>query len=1108
MKQTKHFFVPLLAMILSVTGAFAQTAGTVFPYGGCEYKVSKKDLLNPSNNEAIVLTVKGTGRVVIPTKVQTPEGMDREWYKVVGCSPWDSKVEDGVTEVEFSEGFKEITANSLRKPQTLQKVIIPASCETVGIGCFLDCPKLTEFVVKQGNTKYKASTNGSLLSFNGDKLIYVPAGKSGPYTVPSSVTEIMPSAFSNCKRMTVITIPTSVNKISEDSEYPSFNGSGTHFTVTPINGKFKDINGLLCDNTGKKLLHVPFKYDGLEAITDKLTIPAGITTVAPNAATGSYMKGLDLNQVEEIGNAAFNSCSALQSVKIGQRVKKIGQGAFTNCQFIKAFDVDGGNAKYLQIGGVIFTKPTHENLVLYPCGKENEYTVPEGTKTIEKFAFSDVHKLPSIKIAKSVTTIEEAAFKGAKVLKKIEFLKTSQLQEIGIYAFQQTPLGKVTIPSSVKKLGEASFADTKNLTEVHFETGCQLDSLPSNLFQNAEKLTKVVFDGTNHVQKICSSVFANCSSLATFKVPKTVSVIGSGAFRGTTALGTVEFEPGSVLDRIGQGAFSDCGITKITLPEKVKLIQELAFDHCGNLTEITLPKIFEKVDQGAFNFCENLLRFKVEEGNTNYSTLDGMLCDITKKKLEVFPAGKADSKYTLVPYFEEVSPYCFYGSKKVTNITFPKSVTKIGQRAIALCNNLKSLSFMGEDNVPTLNANIMYQSGNLKNVTIFVRKKWYENAANKATITTYNGRFKEVHPSFVTAVGYDRGTEFFPTSVDHVGVISFYTPRTSVIIQETTVEPDYTDKLGKHWNSKPYTVSSILDFAYENAQTVKDIVVLADVGVVGLKAFKAGSQLKGIYFVGKTPADLSSKDYEKPAEYPFMDNQSIYVRPSVVSDYKTAWEQGHTLGITSKIPQKTNGHGGTVCFPFDVKYPSGKGTEDIKPYVPVDFTHAHAVSNPFVRAYSLDDYYIPAFTGAFIRSKETPAVTSYCEMDNDQAHTTIALAGYNPSADNRMKGAVEDTPITNESGFQYYAFKQGKLVKLLNNVNFPYFKAYLRLKKVAGAKPFRLVFNDEDTGTATDINGVSDSGNNNAPYYNLNGVRANRPIQGVYIHNGKKVVIK
>ena len=236
----------LLAMVLSATEAFAQTVGTVFEYGGCEYRVSKKDLQNTALNEAVVLTVKGNGRVTIPTKVQTPDGMDKEWYTVTGIAPWVSTVADDVTEIEFSEGFKEISENSLRKPKTLQKIIIPVSCEKVGKGCFLDCPALTSFEVKTGNTKYKAE-NGSLLSLDGKQLVYVPAGKTGDYSVPNNVEEIMPTAFSNCKKMTKITIPASVTKISEDGEYPSFNGSGTHFTVDGSNAKFCDKDGLLCN---------------------------------------------------------------------------------------------------------------------------------------------------------------------------------------------------------------------------------------------------------------------------------------------------------------------------------------------------------------------------------------------------------------------------------------------------------------------------------------------------------------------------------------------------------------------------------------------------------------------------------------------------------------------------------------------------------------------------------------------------------------------------------------------------------------------------------------------------------------------------------------------
>lgn len=1107
----------LLAMVLSATEAFAQTVGTVFEYGGCEYRVSKKDVdPNPalSKYEVLVLTVKGSGKVTIPTKVQSPEGMDREWYNVVGCVAWESKVQDGVTEVEFSEGFKEISDNSFRKPQTLQKVIIPKSCEKVGIGCFVDCPKLTSFEVKSGNMSYKAASDGSLLSYNGEQLVYVPAGKEGNYNVPNGVKEIMPSTFSNCKKMTKITIPASVTKISEEDEYPSFNTSGTHFTVLGGNN-FCDKDGLLCNKGGDKLLHVPFKYDKLEETTEKLKIPNGVTEVAKNAAIGSNLKQLDLNGTKTIGNNAFNSCSALKSVTIGKDVEKIGQGAFTNCQFVKAFDVDVHNAKYEAINGVLFTKDK-TSLLLYPCGREGDYTVPEGTEKIEAFAFSDVQKLERIKIAKTVTTIGESAFKGAKVLKGIDFQGTTNLEAIGGHAFQNTKLEKVTIPASVKTLEGASFADIETLEEVHFADGCQLKKLSGNLFQNGEKLKKVVFDGTNSLEEISSYVFFNCPKLETFTVPKTVTTIASGAFKGTKGLKTVEFEEGSVLTRIGNGAFADCGITHITLPESIKLIESFAFDHCANLTEIRLPKNLEKVNEGAFNFCESLLRFIVDKGNTKYSTLDGMLCDFDKKVLQVFPAGKANSKYTLVPYFEKVAQFCFYGTNKVTNITFPRTVKEIESRAIALCNKLESLSFMGEDNVPTLNADIMYESGNKKNVTIYVRKRWYENTANDATIGKYNDTFKEVHPSFVSSKGYDRGTEFFPTSMKNVGAISFYTERTSVILDKTAKEDAVTtpDRFGKTFPEKTYEVSSILDFAYETTTKVKAIVSLADMGYIGMKSFK-GNSIKDVYFVGNTPGELGSVNYEKPDSYPFKEGQNIYVKQSKVDDYKTKWQvENHTLNITHKIPQETNKNGGTVCFPFDVKYPTGKGNNDIKPYVPVDYTYAYAASNPIVRAYSLDDYYVPAYVGALIRSKKTATVSSYCQMDEAQEHKKDKLiaVGYKENDDNGMVGVVEDTPIQNKTGFQYYAFskKYGKFVKINDGVTFPYFKAYFRLKNssTSPAKGFSIVYDEEDVPAG--IDGITDFGkdNDNAPYYNLNGVQISKPTKGVYIHNGKKVIIK
>ncbi len=1103
----------LLAMILSATGGYAQTTGTIFESGNCSYKVLKKDLQNPENNEVEVLIVRGTGKVIIPAKVQTPDGFDREWYKVVGSVAWVSKSEDAVTEIEFPEGFKSFSIGSFRNTK-LQKIVIPASCETVSKGCFTACESLLNFGVKPGNLHYKAHTDGSLLSYDGKKLVYVPAGKSGEYTVPANVEEIMPSAFSNCRKLTTINIPASVARISDEADFPSFSSTGTHFKVDAGNAQFCDKEGLLCDQAGTKLIHVPFKWDKLVEPENKLRIPDGITEVEKNAAVNCFMKSLDLNQVKTIGVNAFASCSALESVVIGKDVEKIGEGAFTNCPKVEAFDVSSENARYQGKDGVLFTKPSADHLVLYPTGKTGEYTVPEGTVYIDAAAFTDVLNLEKINIAQSLKYIGKAAFKSAKKLKEINFTAVSNLEEVGENAFQYTKLERITIPASVKKLEAAAFADVETLKEVHFAAGSLLENLSPNLFQNAKNLTTVIFDGENKLQKINSSVFYNCISLTTFKIPKGVSSISGNAFKGTTGMETVEFEEPSILTSIGNGAFADSGIRHIRLPESVTLIDQLAFDHCTNLTKITIPKNVKEIKAGAFNFCEGLLEFVVDEANEKFSTVDGMLSDKNKKKLVVFPAGKADSKYTLVPYFEEVAEYAFYGSSKVSNITFPKTINTINIRALALCKNLRSLSFMGTDNVPSLDENILYESTNPKEVTIFVRKAWFEKTDNEEDIKKYNNKFKEVHPSFVPETGYDRGTEFFPTSVDNAGVIGFYTPRTSVIIHEKAKEKAFMDKFGKTHPEKDYTVSSILDFAYETETKARAVTVLADIGYIGLKAFK-GNSIEGVYFVGDIPGELGSVRLKYGQDYPFRENQAIYVKESKVQAYKDKWEiDSHTLNITYKIPQQTNNNGGTVCYPFDVKYPSGQGSNDIKPYVPIDYTHAYDASNPFVRAYSIDNYYVPAFVGALIRSKNTLSVNSYCQMDEAQAHDESGLTavGYSKTANNRMVGAVEDITIANESGYQYYAFSksQGKFVKLNDGATFPYFKAYFRMASSAAspAKGFSILFDDDNT--ITGIDNVTEVGKDSdeAPYYNLDGMRVSKPTKGVYIHNGKKVIIK
>lgn len=105
-------------------------------------------------------------------------------------------------------------------------------------------------------------------------------------------------------------------------------------------------------------------------------------------------------------------------------------------------------------------------------------------------------------------------------------------------------------------------------------------------------------------------------------------------------------------------------------------------------------------------------------------------------------------------------------------------------------------------------------------------------------------------------------------------------------------------------------------------------------------------------------------------------------------------------------------------------------------------------------------------------------------------------------ANNDLKAATADET---SNGTKYFALtKIGDKVGfalVANGVVIPAGKAYLEVTKSTGAKFFGL------DGEATGINSVKTAKADGA-YYTLEGVKTTKPVKGLYIHNGKKIVVK
>lgn len=108
-------------------------------------------------------------------------------------------------------------------------------------------------------------------------------------------------------------------------------------------------------------------------------------------------------------------------------------------------------------------------------------------------------------------------------------------------------------------------------------------------------------------------------------------------------------------------------------------------------------------------------------------------------------------------------------------------------------------------------------------------------------------------------------------------------------------------------------------------------------------------------------------------------------------------------------------------------------------------------------------------------------------------------------ADNELKAATADTK---GDGSTIYALveQDGKAVfaPLKEGVAVSVGHAYLVLPEASAARFYSIQFGGETTG----INEVNAAAKADGTYYTLQGVKTSKAAKGIYIHNGKKVVIK
>ena len=1149
MRKIRFLLFALLAL-LYVTNVNAITKGDQFTRDGITYEVT---LMRPAGNghtelnEVQVVSSTVSGTLSIPQSVKDLNNQYTFQVTAIGSAGEYTNV----TAVNLPSTLKTIKTNAFSKSQ-ITTINIPAGTDDIYDGAFAQIENLTAITVDAGNSKYTAEDGILYEDKSGNKYLKAyPVAKAGTtFTVPSGVYGVSTNGFQQAKNLTTINLPASIQDLPTTKEANGFT-SATNLTaikVDPSNTNFKDEDGVVLTKDGRTLVAYPFArhgvpnpaYNGPEVtmhLGEVYSIPTSVETIGKGAfAKAKEITAVQLNNVKKISEGAFYSVRNLRNVELGASVETIEDGAISDTPDLSRFTVDSNNLNYTaDAEGVIYTK-TQDELVLYPSGRAGEYSTLPTTKKIRKRAFYYAQKVTKVNFNSALKNIDNDAFQVTTALNEITFAAPSSLNRIGTWVFYMSGLTKLELPASLKEIGSNAFKGNNNLKTVTVAANSELESIGTSAFTENSNLESFTFEGSTTLKTIGGNAFSNDTKLASFDVPANVETIEKAAFDGTSSMKHVTFQAPAKIKKIKEAAFQNANaLENIDLPEGLEEIQKDAFNKCTSLTEIGIPASVTKIDPTGFQQAEKLERFDVNKNNTVYSSVDGFLLSKDKKTLVSFPPAKANTYYTLLPpTIETIGSQAFYAINKLENITIPEKVNRIEKFAFDQLVKLNTIAFLGKQPIPAANVDpsaFNPLNVNVANIDLSVRKG---SEAAYAANNVWN-KFHQVGVSFFEETnGAGNGeTEYFPLSRNAVMIVG-----TKADVYTYVVQPKVKNHLD---NSDPYEVRLWGDYALnDNTTNIEEVVFKNTLDYVGIDAFKkqdGSSTVKRIYFTATVPTkDMSATKWEyinnsgTYTEKEFEPSLKIYVKKSAENAYKTATGWVRYANQTSyKIPGEVTIQNlwGTFAREFDADLgiynrETGKGkvaafvaqkSADVKVADPV---HTFGIYKFKVESIDMhggvsgDETYVPADNGVLIEARQgssLPADFYYAIGEKDNTTYTILH--------NMMTGVtVKKAVVNSTTADPLYAMSKSegllKLIKPGTSFNFPVHKAYARpLDIFSGAAKVQPVFDEEDNNNVTGIENIENTTTTDKNvYYNLQGQRVENPQHGVFILNGKKVILK
>ena len=448
------------------------------------------------------------------------------------------------------------------------------------------------------------------------------------------------------------------------------------------------------------------------------TLPAVVTRVEANAFENDVtIETFTLgNTVTYIGSEVFRGCTSLKSLTLpfvgSQRGNTNAESAFGWIFGLKNRTalrrLQNNLNSYAVPTSLTTVEITDETIIadnaFLNCDNVTTITINEGVTTIGSSAFENTG-ITNFNVPSTVSTIGASAYKdssnmvsitfNANIITRIEAytyenclaLSTFEIQSpiifIGDYAFNNTGLATITVPSTVKTFGEYTFAHSHSMTAATVDTSI----LGNYMFAESENLQTVSLTNSK-LTTISTGAFMNCTTLVVEEIPDNISTIEDYAYYGLHNQKAWNYK--SALTNIGKFAFADnTAITSLTLPATITSIGYGAFNGMISLTEITIAYVgggdaTNSDDTGStFGFIFGYMS-KTKSSLEYEATQNGNTYQIPST-LKVINMSYNSNRNSII------TDYAFQGLITIENVKLPMSLKSIGTYAF---NKMYALTYV------------------------------------------------------------------------------------------------------------------------------------------------------------------------------------------------------------------------------------------------------------------------------------------------------------------------------------------------------------------------------------------------------------------------------